>query len=177
MIMTDFVLLIAPVATLILTVVVLSYYFQRLKEVGNKNLEASEIVRNIITEIRSRMNNQDKKIMDQEVKLEILELRIARLLQQSEKELSIKLERRGINRKIQRERSRNKILTDTEKTILMYLTERDYTATELQSLIEKTREHTARMLKKLFQAGYIERDERKRPYVYRLIEKETSTSE
>jgi predicted transcriptional regulator len=68
-------------------------------------------------------------------------------------------------------------LTDTEDEILKILSQRESTATELQTVVNKTREHTSRMLKNLFKSGYIERDEKKRPYVYSLNKDSMTTLE
>ncbi|MEA2089563.1 MAG: winged helix DNA-binding protein [Thermoproteota archaeon] len=60
-------------------------------------------------------------------------------------------------------------LTNTELRVLNVLaTERRKTAPEIQNKIKLTREHTARLMKKLYEQGYLERDTKKIPYVYRL---------
>ena len=62
-------------------------------------------------------------------------------------------------------------LTATELRVLEILTnEEQKTAPEIKSEIGLTREHTARLMKKLYQKGYVERDEAKTPYAYRIKE-------
>ena len=62
-------------------------------------------------------------------------------------------------------------LTETELTVLRtILEERKRTAPEIQRRINLTREHTARLMKKLYEAGYLERDTNKMPYTYHLKE-------
>jgi len=62
-------------------------------------------------------------------------------------------------------------LTATELRVLEILTdEGPKTAPEMKSDIELTREHTARLMKKLYVKGYVERDETKTPYAYRIKE-------
>ncbi len=62
-------------------------------------------------------------------------------------------------------------LTETERDILQFLTnEGAKTAPEVEKRVGKTREHTARLMKKLWQEGYIERDTHKIPYVYQTTE-------
>lgn len=62
-------------------------------------------------------------------------------------------------------------LTATELRVLEILTdEGPKTAPEIKSDIELTREHTARLMKKLYVKGYVERDETKTPYAYRIKE-------
>ena len=48
--------------------------------------------------------------------------------------------------------------------------EGEKTAPEIREKIGLTREHSARLMKKLYKDGYLERDTHKMPYVYRLKE-------
>ena len=62
-------------------------------------------------------------------------------------------------------------LTETELVVLEILAkEGEKTAPEIRERIRLTREHTARLMKKLYEDGYLERDTRKMPYTYRLKE-------
>lgn len=59
-------------------------------------------------------------------------------------------------------------LTDTEKQILTILVkEGEKTAPDIEKMINKTREHTSRLLKKLFRDGYVNRNTHKIPYLYK----------
>lgn len=60
-------------------------------------------------------------------------------------------------------------LTETELNVLeMLAQEGGKTAPETKDKIKLTREHTARLMKKLYENGYLERDTRKKPYAYRI---------
>jgi len=62
-------------------------------------------------------------------------------------------------------------LTETELIVLEILaSEGKKTAPEIKSRIKLTREHTARLMKKLYEKGYLERDSEKMPYAYRIKE-------
>ncbi len=62
-------------------------------------------------------------------------------------------------------------LTETELRVLEVLaSEGKKTAPEIRDRIKLTREHTARLMKKLYEKGYLERDSRKMPYTYRIKE-------
>ena len=62
-------------------------------------------------------------------------------------------------------------LTETELMVLETIgKEGEKTAPEIREDIGFTREHTARLMKKLYKDGYLERDTHKMPYVYRLKE-------
>lgn len=69
---------------------------------------------------------------------------------------------------------REKVLEPLTETELMVLEtigkEGEKTAPEIREKIGLTREHTARLMKKLYKDGYLERDTHKMPYIYRLKE-------
>lgn len=69
-------------------------------------------------------------------------------------------------------------LTDTERIVIqMLVSEGAKPAPEIGKKIGRSREHTARLMKKLFGEGYIERETYKIPYLYRLNQKLKETLE
>lgn len=62
-------------------------------------------------------------------------------------------------------------LTETELQVLELIAEAgEKTAPEIRNMIKLTREHTARLMKKLYEDGYLERRAEKTPYAYRVKE-------
>jgi hypothetical protein len=62
-------------------------------------------------------------------------------------------------------------LTDTELNVLEFIASNgEKTAPEVKDMIKLTREHTARLMKKLYEGGYLERRSEKTPYAYRVKE-------
>ncbi|MCS7115239.1 MAG: MarR family transcriptional regulator [Candidatus Bathyarchaeota archaeon] len=60
-------------------------------------------------------------------------------------------------------------LTETELAVLeMLATEGPKTAPEIKEKIKLSREHTARLMKKLYEDGYLERDSSKIPFRYSI---------
>lgn len=74
-------------------------------------------------------------------------------------------------------------LTQTELSVLEILAaEGRKTAPEIRERVKLTREHTARLMKKLYEEGYLERDVQKIPYAYsikkemqKILKKESKT--
>ncbi len=62
-------------------------------------------------------------------------------------------------------------LTPTEKTVLELLVAGPKAAPEIGRLVVKSREHTARLMKALFEQGFVDREENRQPYEYRLNDK------
>jgi len=62
-------------------------------------------------------------------------------------------------------------LTETELHVLEILVdEGEKTAPQIKDRIRLTREHTARLMKKLYESGYVERNSGKTPFAYRVKE-------
>jgi len=60
-------------------------------------------------------------------------------------------------------------LTETELRVLEFIAaEGEKTAPEIRNLTKLTREHSARLVKKLYEEGYLERDTTRTPYKYRV---------
>ena len=62
-------------------------------------------------------------------------------------------------------------LSPTEKGVLEILAAGPKAAPEIGRLISKSREHTARLMKTLFEQGFVEREANRQPYEYRLNDK------
>jgi hypothetical protein len=62
-------------------------------------------------------------------------------------------------------------LTPTERGVLELLANGGKGAPEIGRLVGKSREHTARLMKSLFEQGFVEREANRQPYEYRLNEK------
>ena len=62
-------------------------------------------------------------------------------------------------------------LSPTEKGVLELLVGGAKAAPEIGRLVEKSREHTARLMKSLFEQGFVEREANRQPYEYRLNDK------
>lgn len=71
---------------------------------------------------------------------------------------------------IKRERALAQLTTTELRVLEILADEGQKTAPAIKSEIGLTREHTARLMKKLYAKGYVERNEAKTPYTYRIKE-------
>lgn len=62
-------------------------------------------------------------------------------------------------------------LSPTERSVLALLVGGPKAAPEIGRLMAKSREHTARLMKSLFEQGFVERETDRQPYEYHLNEK------
>ncbi|MDR3783097.1 MAG: winged helix DNA-binding protein [Candidatus Nitrosotalea sp.] len=70
-----------------------------------------------------------------------------------------------------KERIQNMPFGNATDHVLRLITEKPMTSRDIQVTIGRTREHTSRMLKKLFEDGLVERDMSTKPFTYKITEK------
>jgi len=62
--------------------------------------------------------------------------------------------------------------------VLHLITNKAMTSRDIQITLKRSREHTSRLMKKLFEDGYVERNTETKPYTYSITEKgKTKVSE
>ena len=55
--------------------------------------------------------------------------------------------------------------------VLHLITNKAMTSRDIQITLKKSREHTSRLMKKLFEDGYVQRNTESKPYTYSITEK------
>ena len=70
-----------------------------------------------------------------------------------------------------KERVHNMNFGSATEYVLRLITEKPMTSRDIQITIGRTREHTSRMMKKLFEEGLVERDMQTKPLTYKITEK------
>lgn len=55
--------------------------------------------------------------------------------------------------------------------VLHLITDKAMTSRDIQVTLKKSREHTSRLMKKLFEDGYVQRNTESKPYTYSITEK------
>lgn len=116
----------------------------------------------VVEKVSARFNNLDERV-EERITQKIAEV------ERIEREVSVMPEA-GIEAVIPIKRERVlSPLTETELTVLEILSEEgERTATEIRGRIHLSREHTSRLMRKLYENGYVERDTGKTPYTYRI---------
>lgn len=116
----------------------------------------------------ARLNEADKKLRDVVASQEALAAKISDVEKQAQQFPMIPEARVEAVIPIKREKALAP-LTETELSVLeMLAMEGSKTAPEIKDRIKLSREHTARLMKKLYEEGYLERDTSKIPFKYRV---------
>jgi len=118
------------------------------------------------SQITGRLDEMDKKLRDTVTSQETLTNRVSSLEQQPRQiPPSPEVSFEGVI-PIRREKTMSQ-LTDTEVSVLeMLAAEGSKTAPEIKERVKLSREHTARLMKKLYEEGYLERETGKIPFRY-----------
>jgi chromosome segregation ATPase len=120
--------------------------------------------------ISARLTDVDANMRDVEVSQETLKGKITALDEQLQKFSVIPEVRSEPVIPIKRDKAMA-ALTDTELSVLeMLSTEGPKTAPEIKERVQLSREHTARLMKKLYEKGYLERETGKIPFKYSVKE-------
>ncbi len=168
------------------------------EEVPDQQLEISAIV----SEFSSRLKRLEEGLVDLKVKLEILDLRVARSQNLLRPEIKPVIRYEGSsygavdpapvaqssvvqidsseivsrmppsNKLSQESADRMKLgSTELEALRLVFEGRGKISAKEIQQKIDRTREHTARMMSGLYREGLVERDITARPFSYSITQK------
>jgi len=136
--------------------------------------EKLKTLRNLMTnvpKIEENVSGQFKEIRNEVMGIKEIQAKVMKKLIEVE---NIKQQRYAPETKIDaaipiKKESALAPLTETELAVLEIISrEEEKTAPEIREKIGLTREHSARLMKKLYKDGYLERDTHKMPYVYRL---------
>ncbi len=116
--------------------------------------------------VAGRLDDVEKKVRDAVASHELVVTRITSLEEQAKRLLTAPEASLEAAIPIKRDKAMAQ-LTETEISVLEMLTaEGPKTAPEIKERVKLSREHTARLMKKLYEEGYLERETSKIPFKY-----------
>ena len=141
---------------------------QQISALSQVKPDTTEITTHITT-ILSGLTDLSTKIKDIESTQETLKIQVANFNEQIQKVTTAPPEVKVEPVIPIRRDKAMAALTDTEISVLeMLSTEGPKTAPEIKERVHLSREHTARLMKKLYEEGYLEREVGKIPFSYSL---------
>ena len=84
---------------------------------------------------------------------------------------SPKPKKEEVNEKVVDERMPNLGYGDVTNHVLQLITDKSMTSRDIQITVGRSREHTSRFMKKLFEDGFVKRNTNSKPYTYSITEK------
>jgi CRP-like cAMP-binding protein len=162
------------VAAVVILVTLLSRY-ARLVEEADKS---TRLAKDVWDSMNSRFSVTDARIIDLMAKTEVMSSRLG-LPQATPQLRTISVPTETIQSRVTRAAEAPKSIalaaplgegTETEGKVLRLLVEGPKTSAQIKEQVGKSREHTARLMKALFDRGLVVRNDRNKPYVYEITD-------
>jgi hypothetical protein len=123
-----------------------------------------------------RLHYYENQLIDMKIRMDSLELNqdpsMLEIPPKYERKASkVQFEEPPIQEELPKERMRNMNFGSATDYVLKLITERSMTSRDIQITIGRTREHTSRMMKKLFEEGLVERNMKTKPFTYYITDK------
>ena len=126
----------------------------------------------------SRMEYYERQLIDMKIRMDALDLeesppietvleKIEHIIEKKD-EVVIKKEPKN---PIQRPRMPNMDFSGVAEHVLGLITLKEMTSRDIQITIGRSREHTSRLMKRLFEEGLVERNTRMKPFTYKITGK------
>jgi hypothetical protein len=191
--MTDYVTLSAVALSgffVALSLVLLARY----RKASQQMSASSELAKEVWESLGSRLRKQDERILDVMTRLDVLQGRVLESAQPRSQPITSRAEVRhqvappqASPPLVERVEPEKPVASDEapagtpapqeltrgddiETKILQRLTASATTSVEIRQLIGKSREHTARLMKGLYDRGLVVRDDSAKPFVYQLTD-------
>lgn len=145
--------------------------------VSQKNIDSSYL---------SRLEYYERQLIDMKIRLDALDLeektpleqqiqgKVEPVLEKKEpqvikkEEVDLKKEPEEIT---QKRRMPNMDFDGIVERVLGLITTKEMTSRDIQITIGRSREHTSRLMKRLYEEGFVERNTKNRPYTYKITDK------
>ncbi len=123
-----------------------------------------------------RLQYYENQLIDMKIHLDSIELlKETTELPDVPKPKETKIEKYEVNPEVTdpkpKERMHNMNFGNATDYVLRLITEKSMTSRDIQITIGRTREHTSRMMKKLFEEGLVGRNMQTKPFTYYITEK------
>jgi predicted transcriptional regulator len=133
----------------------------------------------------SRLEYYERQLIDMKIRLDVLDLEqtepLGQVLEKTEPVLEKRVEvapkkeveepRKEPERPAQKPRMPNMDFNGVADHVLGLITTKEMTSRDIQITIGRSREHTSRLMKRLFEEGFVERNTKLKPFTYRITEK------
>ncbi|MDV3244631.1 MAG: hypothetical protein LYZ66_05595 [Nitrososphaerales archaeon] len=153
----------------VLAFVLLSRY----RQISQQITSSSDLGHDLWEALETRLKKQDERILDMMGRLDAVQSRwVAPLppMAAATSKATAEAQRSPARPEPLRTGSGAPGKRSLERSVIQLLSEKPRTSVEITALIGKSREHTARTLKALFERGLVTRDDSEKPFVYQLTE-------
>jgi hypothetical protein len=148
--------------------------YNKVKSLWQRGFKADEaVVEAVVSEYTRRLRDYDRTIAELRTKIDLLELRAQQVVAQPLQQQQVSRPPQPHVAPVSEPVAVTQHATEPENNgttdyILKLLAERPRTSREVQLAVGRTREHTARLMKKLHDSGLVSRDANAKPFKYAI---------
>jgi hypothetical protein len=126
----------------------------------------------------SRMEYYERQLIDMKIRMDALDLEenpptevvLEKIEPIIEKKEPVMVKKEA-ERQVQKPRMPNMDFNGVAEHVLGLITLKEMTSRDIQITIGRSREHTSRLMKRLFEEGLVERNTKLKPFTYKITEK------
>jgi predicted transcriptional regulator len=176
LVLTDDLVIAAAAAVTTATLVVLSVTLIRYRTVVSDAGKSAQLAKNLWDAMNSRLSVQDTRIIDLMAKVEVYSVRKAPGAAKSQSAPVQRLNTPAVPAAPVTELPSSAApvsdqgTQETESKILTALASGPKSSSDIRVIIDMSREHTARLMKIMYERGLVVRNDRNKPYVYEITE-------
>ena len=177
--MVDYVL-VTSAGVIIATVVILGSFMSRYRNLVTEANESTRLAKDVWDSMNSKFTVVDTRIIDLMARTEVLSAKMLRGQGQESSQVVISAPpesiRDGTRKPVQAAQVTTSAPvpasegTETETRVLQLLLDGPKTSAQIKESVGRSREHTSRLMKLLFDKGLVIRNSRNKPYVYELTD-------
>ncbi len=176
--MLDDYVLAAAAAVIVASVIILGTLLSRYSKLVVEADESTRLAKDVWDSMSTRFSVVDTRIIDLMAKTEVMSSRLGLAQSTSQSRVtSSPVTSVPVRANKPSEAVRTVLAvppiggsTETETRVLRLLAEGPRTSAQIKEEVGRSREHTARMMKALFDRGLVVRNDRNKPYVYEITE-------
>lgn len=163
------------VASVVILVTLLSRYSKMVQEAD----KSTRLAKDVWDSVNSRFSVVDARIIDMMVKTEVLSSRLGLSQPMVPQPRSVSIQPGNAQANVTKPTETLRVVaqpvprvesTETEANVLRLLAAGPRTSAQIKEEIGRSREHTARLMKTLFDRGLVIRNDRNKPYVYEITD-------
>ncbi len=126
----------------------------------------------------SRLEYYERQLIDMKIRLDALDLEEKPVIEPAVERIEPVLERKEepiikkeVEKPVQKPRMPNMDFNGITEHVLGLITTKEMTSRDIQITIGRSREHTSRLMKRLFDEGFVERNTKNKPFTYKITDR------
>jgi len=169
----------AAAAVIVASVVILATLLSRYTRMVEEADKSTRLAKDVWDSVNSRFSVVDARIIDLMAKTEVITSRMDLAQRAAPLPKSDPIQPGTIQTKAATSSEAVRVVTpavghaegtETESKVLRLLAQGPRTSAQIKEEVGRSREHTARMMKTLFDRGLVVRNDRNKPYVYEITD-------